>query len=229
MRAALGVLSDVNEIRPITRPLNHVEKLHITTRPYLLDPIIKLNGADAIIGGSYALNIFTCENSGPAFVASDIDIICSAYHANGNITDTQSFSLFPEAKVIKASYLDSEIFIRHRHDKYIRNENGEIITEAQTHSESEPEEFDKYIIGSINCKAPDDGMNIQYVFVNKPPMELHDWYMYTSDLPVFIKAVGQEFVFKNEQVGDHALSGVLYGIKHEDRIKKYKDRGFNVL
>jgi hypothetical protein len=176
--------------------------------------ILNKSNEPVIIGGSYALSQFVTMNNLNCNY-DDIDIIMSN-------TDTE---LFQFANNVAPQYKSVYICKNDNKNKY--NINGQIIGVKDINIDVE--EFDKKIIGTVNCVS-NDGEKHQYVFVNESPENLCSWYAKTSDLPVFITKTGNNYVFelKSISAANDALSGVLSGVKHKYRIEKYQNKGFIV-
>lgn len=177
-----------------------------------------------LIGGSFGLKLYTRRE----FVADDIDIICSAKNSTGDKTHTDSISLLSEAQTLRDIYgPETLITVKHRSDLNLVDETGKIISPVS--GMPAVEDFDEFIVGTVNVKV--ENTKLQYVFVNKQPTELENWYIHTADLPVFAKITPDgtyQFQYKNYIDAVNATYGVLDGIKHEYRKNKYRAKGFMV-
>lgn len=181
-----------------------------------LDEIINVY-RKVIIGGSRALKVWTERE----FNVDDNDIFLHSIEGdrhNGKLEKDveQLMSIFPNCSI--------RVQLSKNTEKSIVNE------------EQETEEFDQAIIGTINLKY--EGNKYQFVMIERNPgftysLDLIGWYGRTTDLPVFILYDKFDkipyFIIKDGFGHCLAKQGVLFGLRHKNRIEKYEKKGFKFI
>ena len=99
--------------------------------------------------------------------------------------------------------------------------------------EFETDEFSYDSLASINgiIKTNTNDKKIQYIMMY-PTLDLTKWYKTHVDVPVFIKYYeGEPYFYVRSRFEGYMAKycGVLFKFTKEDRIDKYKDKGFWLL
>lgn len=99
--------------------------------------------------------------------------------------------------------------------------------------EFETDEFSYDALASINgiIKTKTNDKKIQYIMMY-PTLDLTKWYKTHVDVPVFIKYYeGEPYFYVRSRFEGYMAKycGVLFKFTKEDRIDKYKDKGFWLL
>ena len=202
-------------------PLNQTERRQIDFE--LQEDMAKFDKPTYILGGSYALGMFLGEGK---VESDDIDIIISHDNANNDWALTHTLNIFTEAEKIYNSFVDMYITLTSDKEGIKYNIHGDIMGRHKRSFENE--DFNKSIVGTINCVSKRTGKKIQYVVVNQTTDTLERWYANASDLPVFITLNGNSkyYYLKSLETANDALKRILTGIKHNYRIDKYTQKGF---
>lgn len=177
---------------------------------------IKKEYNKVIIGGSSGLKIWTERN----FNTDDVDIFLIR---KNNFTSINSGNLEEDIEIIKRIYNNPEIKVNLTREKFRSVVNDDEMLE----------DFDRAIIGTINFTQ--DNIKYQFVMIESlgfiNALDLVNWYGRTSDLPVFIldeyKAPEPKFIVKEGSGFLLSKLGFLTDLRHENRIKKYGEKGFN--
>lgn len=181
-----------------------------------LDQIINVY-RKVIIGGSRALKLWTERE----FYVDDNDIFLHSIKGNRH-----------NGKLEK----DVEQLMRIFPNCSIRVQLSKDTNKSIVNEEQETEEFDQAIIGTINLKY--EGNKYQFVMIEQNPgftysLDLIGWYGRTTDLPVFILydkfEMVPHFIIKHGFGHLLAKQGVLFELRHENRIKKYEEKGFKFI
>jgi hypothetical protein len=183
-----------------------------------LKRLLAENGINTfLIGGSYGLRLFTEKN----FPTNDIDVFCPVLSPTSSKYD--NFDLRPETAVLAKLYKGITVKLAKDHYKIVDGVKVplSVVTDADG-----TEQFDDYIVGTLNIVA--DGKKLQFVFVNVESRDIEKWYMSASDLPTCITfdPFQTYFGIGNIEKAKSSLNGVLTGIKHEPRRIKYTEKGF---
>jgi hypothetical protein len=170
-----------------------------------------------LIGGSYGLRIFTQKD----FPTNDIDIFCPM------LTPTnQKYSnsnLQAEAAVLAKLYKSPTVRLA---KDYYEIVDGVKKLLSVVDSSDAVEDFDEFIVGTVNVVVGD--RKVQFVFVNVDGSRIEKWYLNASDLPTCITVDMFQTYFgaSDPARAKSVMHGVIHGIRHEARRTKYIEKGF---
>jgi hypothetical protein len=170
-----------------------------------------------LIGGSYGLRIFTQKD----FPTNDIDIFCPML-APTNQKYSKS-NLQAETEVLAKLY--KGLTIRLARDYYEIVDGVKKLLSVVDSSDT-VEDFDELIVGTVNTVVGDK--KVQFVFVNVDSSNIEKWYLNASDLPtcITVDMFQTYFGVGNPGKAKSVMHGVIPGIRHDARRKKYTEKGF---
>lgn len=213
---------DANRQEQINSLLEQSRELELKKKIPVLETLTRELGAEnVLVGGSRALSIWSGDKS---WTPSDDDVFISLpENENSNPFTTTlepSRDLLSRILGVYPYQLNIKLSRDSPHQSLVSPEN------------TENEDFDKAILGTVNTVDKSSGKKLQFVIVSpklKNFENIHQWYKNTSDLPTCY--VNGKFEFNGSLLEEQKClyQKVLPAHqhpRHQNRVQKYQERGF---